>query len=282
MKNYKEITSNLLVRREQYLAQQNAKKRMIITITTSLSCFCLLTLAGLSIFNKDLFNIIPTVDTESQLSDSESYNDLTNSILSGTTSEKANSESIYQSQITNSNSENEYSPCVFTIDYWLSNKSVVWKDSDIQKGNSLTGLTVELGNTLIDDELAVEFEKNIDSTVYAVMVDFSSMMPEDLIYEGKTLSDWKKELQQFVSQGLNAEAKQVAQKISKAKEQFYFAQLDKFRNKFEKVGLGVYNEKHGTTIDNCIFYTFATKSHLEAIKCNPDEAFIFSLAVRFK
>ena len=283
MKNYKEITSNLLLKREQYVAQQYTRKRRIVTIATSLSCFCAVALAGIGLINNGIFNKIPTANTENQSKNSEShYNILINSVLSDTTSKQANDEDISQSQDNSSNAENEYSPCVFTLDYWLNNNKVVWKNSDIQKGNSPSGLSVELGNTLVDDELAAEFEKNSDSTVYAIMVDFSSMLTDDLIYEGKTLSDWNRELQKLVSQGLNEEAKQIAQKISKAKEQFYFAQLDKFRNKFEKVGLGVYNEKHGTTIDNCIFYTFATKSHLEAIKCNPDEAFIFSLAVRFK
>lgn len=46
MKNYEEVTRSLLERRDRYEAQRSRNRRMMISVTVSLCCFCLIVGAG--------------------------------------------------------------------------------------------------------------------------------------------------------------------------------------------------------------------------------------------
>lgn len=181
------------------------------------------------------------------------------------------------------NDENKYpNLTTLSLSQWLDSDDVVWMNGSPTKGNISSGKTIELGQVLIDDKLRNSFDgKNVD-TIYAVMVDFTSMLNDDYIFEGKTIAEWNAEKDSLIALGRMEDAKVIAQKISQAKEAYYFSMLEKFEEKFASMGLGIYHEERGCTIDNCIFYTFATRSQLEEFECASTQAFIFSAAVRFK
>lgn len=151
-----------------------------------------------------------------------------------------------------------------------------------RSGNVSTGINVDLGKTFISNELNNAFKTGDDNTVYAVMVDFTPMLKTNILIDGKTISEWEGEIEALVAQDKNIEAKEIAQKIKQAKEDSYFEQLKEFETKFASMGLGVYHENWGCTIDNCIFYTFATREQIENFECAPNEAFVFTSAIRFK
>lgn len=56
MKNYDELTNDLLERRDRYLAHQKKKRKKAMRVISSLCCFCLITLLGLGIWQGGMFN----------------------------------------------------------------------------------------------------------------------------------------------------------------------------------------------------------------------------------
>ena len=169
-----------------------------------------------------------------------------------------------------------------SLSQWIVSENVVWMSGSPTKGNVASGEIIELGQVRIDEELAASFASNSTDAVYAVMVDFTSMCNDDFVFEGKKISELIAEKDDLIALGKMEDAKALAQKINQAKEAYYFSMLEKFEEKFASMGLGVYHEDRGCTIDNCIFYTFATQAQLEEFECNETQAFIFSAAVRFK
>lgn len=169
-----------------------------------------------------------------------------------------------------------------SLSQWLGSNDVVWMDGSPTKGNISSSEIIDLGQVLIDDNLRDSFDGNNMDAIYAVMVDFTSMVNDDFVFEGKTISEMSAEKDSLIALGKMEDAKLIAQKISQAKEAYYFSMLEKFEETFASMGLGIYHEERGCTIDNCIFYTFATRSQLEEFECNSTQAFIFSAAVRFK
>ncbi len=59
MKNYDEITNDLLKRRDDYLTQQKQKKKTIISIATPLVCFLLVALLGFGVWRRGIRTITP-------------------------------------------------------------------------------------------------------------------------------------------------------------------------------------------------------------------------------
>lgn len=216
-------------------------------------------------------------------------NNLPNNSISSTQPNKNNS--------AVSNTENNITPTQYPIDnpkkdypdlatlsltQWLSSDRVVWAAGSPTKGSISSGKIIELGQILIDDKLISAFNENDEDTVYAVMVDFTSMCNDDFVFEGQKISEWVAEKDRLIALKKMVDAKLIAQKISQAKEVYYFSMLEKFKETFASMGLGIYHEDRGCTIDNCIFYTFATRSQIEEFACDSTQAFIFSSAVRFK
>ena len=277
MKNSEEMVNSLLERREQYNAEQKRKRSIITRTVTSMCCFCLVALLGFGVWQSGLFNTTPPIILDGN-----------NSSLQGVgetdESKPNNNESVSSDSKPNNaeNSDTNYpNLTTLSLEQWLGTDGVVWVDGSPTKGNVSSGRIIELGQILIDNELRSLFNGSKD-TIYAVMVDFSSMRNDDFVFEGKRISELNAEKDNLISLGKIEDAKLIAQKINQAKEEYYFSMLEMFEEQFKLMGLGIYHEEHGCTINNCIFYTFATQSQLEEFECASTQAFIFSPAVRFK
>ncbi|MBR5322445.1 MAG: hypothetical protein IKU48_02730 [Clostridia bacterium] len=56
MKNYDELTNDLLERRDRYVADQKKKRKKVMGIATSLCCFCLVALLGFGMWQGGMFS----------------------------------------------------------------------------------------------------------------------------------------------------------------------------------------------------------------------------------
>ena len=63
MKNYDELTNDLLERRDRYVADQKKKRKRVMGVATSLCCFCLVALLGFGMWQGGMFNITPPDQT---------------------------------------------------------------------------------------------------------------------------------------------------------------------------------------------------------------------------
>ena len=263
MKNYEEVTNCLLERRDRFMAEKRRKKQKIVAISVPAVCVCLVALLSVSVWHSIIQQDIPPVSMESP---------------------------VTEAPVHQPGSEYDALPMTypdltgFTLEQWQQDPDVIWSDGASIKGDPETSTSTgpSLGHMMIRDKLSAKFQENPDDTVYAVMVDFSYMHRQNYVYEGKTLADWEAEKNELLLQGRIEEGKETAQKMYEAKEAYYWEYIERFREEFAAMGMGIYHEKYGFTHQNCIFYTFATRQQLENFACAADEAFIFSLAVRFK
>ena len=63
MKNYDELTNDLLERRDRYVADQKKKRKRVMGVATSLCCFCLVALLGFGMLQGGMFNTTPPDQT---------------------------------------------------------------------------------------------------------------------------------------------------------------------------------------------------------------------------
>lgn len=63
MKNYDELTNDLLERRDRYVADQKKKRKRVMGVATSLCCFCLVALLGFGMWQDGMFNTTPPDQT---------------------------------------------------------------------------------------------------------------------------------------------------------------------------------------------------------------------------
>lgn len=56
MKNYDELTNDLLERRNRYVTDQKRKRKTVISVATSLCCVCLVALLGIGVWQGGMFN----------------------------------------------------------------------------------------------------------------------------------------------------------------------------------------------------------------------------------
>ena len=56
MKNYDELTNDLLERRDCYVVEQKKKRKKVISVASSLCCVCIATVLGFGIWQRDLLN----------------------------------------------------------------------------------------------------------------------------------------------------------------------------------------------------------------------------------
>ena len=63
MKNYDELTNDLLERRDRYVADQKKKRKRVMGVATSLCCFCLMALLGFGMWQGGMFNTTPPDQT---------------------------------------------------------------------------------------------------------------------------------------------------------------------------------------------------------------------------
>lgn len=263
MKNYEEVTKGLLERRDRYMAKKRRKRQKMIAVTAPAFCICLIALLSVGVWRSIIQQDVPPISMEYP---------------------------VTEAPVSQPGPEYDALPMVYpdltglTLEQWQKDPNVVWKDGELIKGDPeiSTSAGPSLGHTMIRDNLSEQFQKNPEDTVYAVMVDFSYIHRQDYIYEGKTLADWEAEKNELLQQGRTEEGKAAAEKMHEAKQAHYWECIERFREEFAAMGMGIYHEKYGFTHQNCIFYTFATRQQLEDFNCTADEAFIFSSAVRFK
>jgi len=60
MKNYDELTNDLLERRDRYIAEQRRKRKITLRIAAPVCCACAIMLFGLGLHNKGVFDTPPT------------------------------------------------------------------------------------------------------------------------------------------------------------------------------------------------------------------------------
>lgn len=63
MKNYDELTNDLLERRDRYVTEQKKKRKRVMGVATSLCCFCLVALLGFGMWQGGMFNTAPPDQT---------------------------------------------------------------------------------------------------------------------------------------------------------------------------------------------------------------------------
>lgn len=169
---------------------------------------------------------------------------------------------------------------IYTLSEWRRNNKVIWDNTNNLKGNNASGKTIPKGTIYITKTLQNVMKKHNNDDIFAVMVDFSSSIPDKELgnwkYEGRMISEMEKEFR-------NSNSKELAVKINQAKHDYYLNYIGKFKNSFANAGMGIYLAGNGQLLtSNQIFYTFATKAKLLDFKCKDSEAFIFNLAYRFK
>lgn len=71
MKNYDELTNDLLERRDRYVAEQRQKRKVFLRIATPVCCACAIMLLGLGLRNKGVFDRPPT-DNQDKLAGASS------------------------------------------------------------------------------------------------------------------------------------------------------------------------------------------------------------------
>lgn len=59
MKNYEEITNDLLERRDRYITEQKKKRKRVISVAAPICCFCLASLLGIGVWNSGMLTISP-------------------------------------------------------------------------------------------------------------------------------------------------------------------------------------------------------------------------------
>lgn len=66
MKNYDELTNDLLERRDRYVAAQKKKRKRVMGVATSLCCFCLVALIGFGMWQGGVFPATPPITSGEQ------------------------------------------------------------------------------------------------------------------------------------------------------------------------------------------------------------------------
>lgn len=168
-----------------------------------------------------------------------------------------------------------------SLSQWKEQPQVIWSDEDPLKGE-LSPLNAQPGQLLFSRELSQAMAQAGEDTIFAVMVDFSGMKPEELLIEGKTAAQWKDAQSKALQKQDWEEVKRIGQLLQQGDAAYFDRQLAVFQEKLQPLGMGVYREQRGVTVYGCIFYTFATARQLQALECRDDEALVLFLAVRFK
>ncbi|MBE6542596.1 MAG: hypothetical protein E7672_09175 [Ruminococcaceae bacterium] len=76
MKNYDELTNDLLERRDRYVADQKKKRKKVMGVAASLCCFCLVALLGFGMWQGGMFDAKPpiTLDDSINIGDKDYIN----------------------------------------------------------------------------------------------------------------------------------------------------------------------------------------------------------------
>ena len=78
MKNYEEVTHDLLERRDRYVTEQKKKRKRMMGVAASFGCFCLAALLGVGVWHSVMQTKPPiTPDNNSTISDNDGKDDYT-------------------------------------------------------------------------------------------------------------------------------------------------------------------------------------------------------------
>lgn len=73
MKNYDEVTHDLLERRDRYVAEQKKKRKRMMGVVSSICCFCLVALIGVGVWRSGMLTTPPTIlDNNSTITNNHS------------------------------------------------------------------------------------------------------------------------------------------------------------------------------------------------------------------
>ena len=110
MKNYDELTNDLLERRNRYIADQKKKRKRVFGVATSLCCFCLVALLSIGVWQGDMFKGKAPITLDDSINVGEKDYIEPDEIDKSQTSNDQNV-STYDSEISNGNSTNKDDPC---------------------------------------------------------------------------------------------------------------------------------------------------------------------------
>ena len=74
MKNYEELTNELLERRDRYVATKKEKRKRIMSIATSFSCVCLVALLGFGVWRSGVIKNDPAITPDTSVADMNKTN----------------------------------------------------------------------------------------------------------------------------------------------------------------------------------------------------------------
>lgn len=294
MKSYDEVTNNLLERRDKYNEVQRAKKKTIVRISSFVSCFVIVAVLGIGIWQGGWldFNSLPIVNPSTQEGgNTEPTNTNTTTLQCENTSspiqqhtettiyindEKNTTNKVpHEESTTISSQDNLPNYSLYTLSMWLNEPGVIW-GSDTVKGGLIISEKIPMGTIKIADSLKEMFNENDETTIYAVMVDYSSCINDEDIekfeFNGISISKLQSEFEK--SEKDDKSIKEYKNELYKIKTAYYDMKIESFRNSFNKAELEIYiNEKYPDSSTQ-YFYTFGTEEQLKKLACKSDEAFI--------
>lgn len=120
MKNYDELTNDLLERRDRYVAEQRQKRKKTMGLATSLCCFCLVALLGFGMWQGGLLNTNPPAITGDQtISGEKEQTDKNNSNTPNTDNQSQGEQSTLPSNNSQTGTTEENDPIRIA---WVINK----------------------------------------------------------------------------------------------------------------------------------------------------------------
>lgn len=177
---------------------------------------------------------------------------------------------------------------LYTLSMWLNEPGVIW-GSDTVKGGLIISEKTPMGTIKIADSLKEMFNGNDETTIYAVIVDFSSSINEEDVenweFNGISISKLRNEFESKIeTETLNSKDTifEYKNNIRKIKAAYYKAKVEEFNGTFNDAGLKIYTNEKGVDTGSYYFYTFASESQIMSLTCKNTEAFVLAPASKLK
>lgn len=174
MKNCDEMVNSLLERREQYVAEQKRKRKVITHTVTSMCCVCLVALCSFGVWKSGLFDTTPPVTLDDSINIGEKdyispdeLNDNTQENTNNQSSEMVNNNSSDDSSATANGNvahfPNNYSP--------NGSEKTMISSFDVNGTPSASYATPENSKFYFSIPLREAMNEYEDSVMYRVVVD---------------------------------------------------------------------------------------------------------------
>jgi len=315
MKTYKQMAESALKRINEYEVKQKRKKKTIMQMSLAVGGICVVLLVATGIFKEKLFDkeivttgINTTTKTELNLTSDSKKTTVEPQSNTQKNSTENTAEEIIQTQETSKkgttlktqqpsqkgttlktqqpSQKGTRAPTTAMPENTTSvSLGIITADSSL-KGSLDFAKPIKKGSVGVTQELKNAVKENGDNRTYAVMVSFEYSLPDDYLskikIDGISANELKKRADALLSEGKNTEAKSLYVKINEAKREYLLGYIDNFEDTFSKNGMDIYVEERGTTVENMIFYTYATGEQINKFICKPTEAFYFTLSAKFK